>query len=295
MATENETREKNDIEILSERIDTLRRETKETAKAFSDRCGVNENTLSALKNNRAKAINFDHIKRIANANNVSIDWLIGRTDVREVQQSKGGNENTIDYASLSYGYVYNFLAYLCAMDHLQIVKTADGIILRVRDERIAKFLDTLQQLARMATANYSVCTALKTWIDTEFDDDVNLSILGEVFNSIDKYNDAFPWKYCIKNNETVEFDFSNGEWCDDSPVTEWNANYDDATIYERPLFAPYDSYEILNDGIVGYYNHKYPYPEPPKRPTKAEDNGTSALDDFMNIPDGINEELPWKN
>ncbi len=284
--------ERSEVEIVNERIRILRDEKKESQRAFAERCGFDPNTLSNLK--RAKSISYDLIKKIADNNNVSIDWLVGRTDIREIQKQKA-DDYAVDYEKLEYGYVYNILAYLSAIKCLQIVKTADGIILRVRDERIAKFLDTLQQLARMATANYSVCTALKTWIDTEFDDDANLSILGEVFNSIDKYSDAFPWKYCIKNNKTVEFDFSDGEWCDDSPVTEWDANYDDATICEHPLFAPYDSYEILNDGIVGYYNHKYPYPEPPKRPTKAEDNSTSALDDFMNIPDGINEELPWKN
>lgn len=287
---ENETREKTDIEILSERIDTLRRETKETAKAFSDRCGVNENTLSALKNNRAKVINFDHIKRIANANNVSIDWLIGRTDVREVQQSKGGNENTIDYASLSYGYVYNFLAYLCAMDHLQIVKTSGEIVLRVEDWNISEFLDKLQQLARMAVGNGPLCEALKLWADNMFSDTRELRFNFLPWEKhLDKYHSAFPWKYDTTLDDYIFF-INDAIWQDDSPADIWDENYDDSESYGFPhSFKKYREYMSLCDGIVGYYNHKEPYPAPPLSIKEVSDTKETELSQFMNLPDEIDK------
>lgn len=285
MATENETREKTDIEILSERIDTLRRETKETAKAFSDRCGVNENTLSALKNNRAKAINFDHIKRIANANNVSIDWLIGRTDVREVQQSKDDNESTINYAHLSYGYVYNFLAYLCAMDHLQIVKTSGEITLRVKDKPISEFLDKLQQLARMSVGNEPLCEALKTWVNKMFSNTrILVSGLMLALNDktiLDKYCSAFPWRY----EDTIDdyiFCINDAIWEDNSPADIWDENYEASESYDYHYpFKRYYEYMPLCDGIVGYYNHKEPYPAPPCY--KVE--GSEIVRDFLKLTD----------
>lgn len=280
--------QKNDHEMLIERIKMLIEESKETQKAFAERCDVSPNTLSSFLT-RSKIISMDLIEKIADANNVSIDWLFGRADVREISRKKA-DDYAADYSKLEYGYVCNILAYLSALNYLQIVKTADGVILRVHDECISKFLDTLQQLARMATANCSICAALKTWVDDAFNNDVRLSSFGVSLDKIDKYGDAFPWKYFLKNHGNVEFEFSDSEWCDDSPAYEWDTNHDNASMCGRPSFETYDHYESLNDGIVGYYNHKYPYPEPPKRLTDTTDD--IDISNFMSIPARIDEKLP---
>lgn len=246
---------KSSIDMLRERIKTLKNENRETQKAFAERCDIDPNKLSNLMT-RGKAIQYDDLEKIADACNVSIDWLVGRTEVRVVAVN---DNKTVNYKSLEYGYIYNILSYLSSIGCLQIIKNESGIILRVHDEHIKQFLESLQQLSRMATTNNSVRSALGAWINNQFSYDLKLSDCCNG-NHIDKYSGAFPWKYDLRS-EDIAFDFSGAEWGDTSPKIIWNKVVDENKETGFTSSSYYEAIECLNDGIVGYYNtNARPYP-----------------------------------
>lgn len=175
------------------------------------------------------------------------------------------------------------------MDHLQIVKTSGEIVLRVKDGNISEFLDKLQQLARMAVGNGPLCEALKLWVNKMFSDDACLLCPNFLpwENNLDKYHSAFPWKYDTTLDDYI-FCIDNAIWEDNSPADIWDENYEACESYDYPhSFKRYCEYKSLCDGIVGYYNHNTPYPDPPLLKKEVLDANKTKLSQFMNLPDGI--------
>lgn len=246
---------KDSIEILRERIRLLENENRVTGKAFAERCDISPNTLSNLMT-RGKAIQYDLLEKIADAYDVSIDWLVGRTETREVA-NEGMDEDMQayhypNYSSLNYGHIFNILAFLASLNYLQIVQNDDEVVLKVRDKYLAKFLRTLQKLARMSRGDQSVCDAFKVWVERSFADNTPIEL--NVPTGVDRYHGAFPWEHDA--TVLLDFDFSNVKWLDACPDT-WGTDgtYTDenSTLYALGHRPPYSDYEILNDGIVGYY------------------------------------------
>ena len=246
---------KDSIEILRERIRLLENENRVTGKAFAEQCDISPNTLSNLMT-RGKAIQYDLLEKIAGAYDVSIDWLVGRTETREVA-NEGMDEDMQahhhpDYSSLNYGHIFNILAFLASLNYLQIVQKDNEVILKVQDKYLAKFLRTLQKLARMSRSDQSVCDAFKVWVERSFADNTPIEV--NVPTGVDRYHGAFPWEH----DATVflNFDFSDAEWLDDYP-DKWDDGFTyedlDGVLRAENSRPPYNDYKILNDGIVGYY------------------------------------------
>lgn len=242
---------KDSIEILRERIRLLENENRVTGKAFAERCDISPNTLSNLMT-RGKAIQYDLLEKIADAYDVSIDWLVGRTETRKTAKEGMQTCNYPDYSSLNYGHIFNILAFLASLNYLQIVRKDNEVILKVQDKYLAKFLRTLQKLARMSRSDQSVCDAFKVWVESSFAD--NTPIKANVPTGVDRYHGAFPWEH----DATVflNFDFSDAEWLDDYP-DKWDDGFTyedlDGVLRAENSRPPYNDYKILNDGIVGYY------------------------------------------
>lgn len=246
---------KDNIEILRERIRLLENENRVTGKAFAEQCDISPNTLSNLMT-RGKAIQYDLLEKIADAYDVSIDWLVGRTETRKTVNEGIGEGmqacNYPDYSSLNYGHIFNILAFLASLNYLQIVQKDNEAILKVQDKYLAKFLRTLQRLARMSRSDQSVCDAFKVWVESSFADNAPIEL--NAIADIDRYHGVFPWEHDA--TVLLDFDFSNVKWLDACPDT-WGTDgtYKDenGTLYALGHRPPYSDYEILNDGIVGYY------------------------------------------
>ena len=248
--------------MLRERIKTLKNENRETQKAFAERCDIDPNKLSNLMT-RGKAIQYDDLEKIADACNVSIDWLVGRTDAREVQQSK---QVEIDYYRLTYGEICKVITFLAAANVIHIIPDKDkgDINIQIMDETIKEFLETLIALSLASVGKKSVCVGLRAWFESETQRLLNENVVKEVV--ADKYDKAFPWK-----TADVKFDYSDiEEWTMESPADEFDAISIDRACnlaqlhsgidengnvimplkYQRPLYM--ESYSCLIDGIVGY-------------------------------------------
>lgn len=248
--------------MLRERIKTLKNENRETQKTFAERCDISPNTLSNLMT-RGKAIQYDDLEKIADACNVSIDWLVGRTDIREVQQSK---QSEIDYYGLTYGEICKVITFLAAANVIHIIpdKEKGNVNIQIMDETIKEFLETLTALSLASVGKKSVCVGLHAWFESETQRLLNENVVKEVV--ADKYDKAFPWK-----TADVKFDYSDiEEWTMESPADEFDAISIDRACnlaqlhsgidengnvimplkYQRPLYM--ESYSCLIDGIVGY-------------------------------------------
>lgn len=253
---------KSSIDMLRERIKILKNENRETQKAFAERCDIDPNKLSNLMT-RGKAIQYDDLEKIADACNVSIDWLVGRTDAREVQQSK---QVEIDYYRLTYGEICKVITFLAAANVIHIIpdKEKGNINIQIMDETIKEFLETLIALSLASVGKKSVCVGLRAWFESETQRLLNENVVKEVV--ADKYDKAFPWK-----TADVKFDYSDiEEWTMESPADEFDAISIDRACnlaqlhsgidengnvimplkYQRPLYM--ESYSCLIDGIVGY-------------------------------------------
>lgn len=253
---------KSSIDMLRERIKTLKNENRETQKTFAERCDISPNTLSNLMT-RGKAIQYDDLEKIADACNVSIDWLVGRTDIREVQQSK---QSEIDYYGLTYGEICKVITFLAAANVIHIIpdKEKGNVNIQIMDETIKEFLETLTALSLASVGKKSVCVGLHAWFESETQRLLNENVVKEVV--ADKYDKAFPWK-----TADVKFDYSDiEEWTMESPADEFDAISIDRACnlaqlhsgidengnvimplkYQRPLYM--ESYSCLIDGIVGY-------------------------------------------
>lgn len=253
---------KSSIDMLRERIKILKNENRETQKAFAERCDIDPNKLSNLMT-RGKAIQYDDLEKIADACNVSIDWLVGRTDAREVQQSK---QNEIDYYGLTYGEICKVITFLAAANVIHIIpdKEKGNVNIQIMDETIKGFLETLAALSLASVGKKSVCVGLHAWFESETQRLLNENVVKEVV--ADKYDKAFPWK-----TADVKFDYSDiEEWTMESPADEFDAISIDRACnlaqlhsgidengniimplkWQRPLYM--ESYSCLIDGIVGY-------------------------------------------
>lgn len=69
-------------EIFQERLKLLRIENKLTLQALGDAINLRKNTLSEIENGK-KFISFDAAIRIADYFDVSLDYLVGRSNVPE--------------------------------------------------------------------------------------------------------------------------------------------------------------------------------------------------------------------
>lgn len=253
---------KSSIDMLRERIKTLKNENRETQKTFAERCDISPNTLSNLMT-RGKAIQYDDLEKIADACNVSIDWLVGRTDIREVQQSK---QSEMDYYGLTYGEICKVITFLAAANVIHIIpdKEKGNVNIQIMDETIKGFLETLVALSLASVGKKSVCVGLHAWFESETQRLLNENVVKEVV--ADKYDKAFPWK-----TADVKFDYSDiEEWTMESPADEFdtesidfaraitemhseideNGNIKMSLENWRPLYM--ESYGCLIDGIVGY-------------------------------------------
>lgn len=254
--------EKGSIEILRERIRLLENENRVNGKAFAERCDISPNTLSNLMT-RGKAIQYDLLEKIADAYDVSIDWLVGRTDAREVQHSKQGE---IDYYGLTYGEICKVIAFLAAANVIHIIpdKENGNINIQIMDETIKGFLETLVALSLASVGKKSVCIGLRAWFESETQRLLNERVVKKIV--ADKYDKAFPWK-----TADVKFDYSDiEEWTMKNPSEEFdaisidlgcnlaqlhsrideNGNVIMPLKWQRPLYM--ESYSCLIDGIVGY-------------------------------------------
>lgn len=253
---------KSSIDMLRERIKTLKNENRETQKAFAERCDIDQNKLSNLMT-RGKAIQYDDLEKIADACNVSIDWLVGRTDAREVQQSK---QNEIDYYGLTYGEICKVITFLAAANVIHIIpdKENGNINIQIMDETIKGFLETLVSLSLASVGKKSVCIGLHAWFESETQRLLDERVVKKIV--ADKYDKAFPWK-----TADVKFDYSDiEEWTMKNPSAEFDAisaTYvgniqqlaltrfmeEGACDVEVPHCLSYmESYSCLIDGIVGY-------------------------------------------
>ena len=250
---------KSSIDMFRERIMTLKNENRETQKAFAERCDIDPNKLSNLMT-RGKAIQYDDLEKIADAYNVSIDWLVGRTDAREVQQGKQGE---IDYYRLTYGEICKVITFLAAANVIHIIpdKEKGNINIQIMDETIKGFLETLVALSLASVGKKSVCVGLHAWFESETQRLLNENVVKELV--ADKFNQAFPWK-----TADVKFDYSDiEEWTMENPAVEFNTSIkfsadclrarfmenktsDEMPICSRPSYM--ESYACLIDGIVGY-------------------------------------------
>lgn len=253
---------KSSIDMLRERIKTLKNENRETQKTFAERCDISPNTLSNLMT-RGKAIQYDDLEKIADACNVSIDWLVGRTDAREVQQSK---QNEIDYYDLTYGEICKVITFLAAANVIHIIpdKEKGNVNIQIMDETIKGFLETLVALSLASVGKKSVCVGLHAWFESETQRLLNENVVKKIV--ADKYDKAFPWK-----TADVKFDYSDiEEWTMKNPSAEFDAISIDRACnlaqlhsgidengnvimplkYQRPPYM--ESYSCLIDGIVGY-------------------------------------------
>jgi transcriptional regulator with XRE-family HTH domain len=72
--------------IIGEKIHTIRTSEKLTNQKFAEKFSINESTVRSIEN----GINYPSIQlllNIAAEYNLSLDWLTGRTDVREVSKN----------------------------------------------------------------------------------------------------------------------------------------------------------------------------------------------------------------
>ena len=250
------------LEALRERIEILKKENDCTAAALAEKCGAQPRDFSDLNRKTRKKPNYELAEKLADTFGVSIDWLLGRTDAREVRQSK---QNEIDYYGLTYGEICKVITFLAAANVIHIIpdKENGNINIQIMDETIKGFLETLVALSLASVGKKSVCAGLHVWFESETQRLLDKIVVKEIV--ADKFNKAFPWK-----TADVKFDYSGiEEWTMENPAVGFNAvamdlacNYEllrsrideggnfEVPKYPRPLYM--ESYSCLIDGIVGY-------------------------------------------
>ncbi len=286
-------KEKEPIAIFRERVEILKKEKGMTQKSFAEYCGLAHSDISNLS--RKDQIPSDVMLAIADKCNVSMDWLVGRTDIREVARSKEENENKkeeneskFDYLNVTYGDLHKMLAFAAACGVLQIIPPTDktgNVTLLVSDGNTGEFLRKLRNKAIDVITDPDETEFLTGWFDKKCADSDPISLWGRTSTSPDKYHGAFPWGYVESMND-YSFDFYHAEWRTTDPSDE--RGYVEDTNY----LVDYAPYRKLYDGIVGYYYNSRSFPEPPQK-IKKQQESSNAIESFMNIPDGIDDELPF--
>jgi transcriptional regulator with XRE-family HTH domain len=79
-------------QILGERIHIIRRRRGLTSKELATKVGTGRTTISRLENNSKPQVSFDVVVRIADALNVSLDYLTGRKDDEEIESEPAAVE-----------------------------------------------------------------------------------------------------------------------------------------------------------------------------------------------------------
>ncbi len=295
----------NMLQSIRERLGQLMKDYSLSQKALAAKCGLSENDVSVLvgKNKRdKKTMSGEQLFAIAEAFDVSIDWLVGRTDIREMAHSKEESAAEFDYSKVTYGDLNRMLAFAAACGVLQIVPPKDkndNVSLLVRHKDTADFLRRLQKKAIDVITDSDETEYLTDWFEKKCAITTSLYSFDCVFNCADKYHGAFPWRYLLSLDKDWRFDFTGAEWIKDNPSEEWDHAWFSYINNCGISYGPYDgvdrsyeNYKCLSDGITGYYciDDIVNAPEPPH---KKKTDQTSGTDDFMNIPDGIDEELPF--
>ncbi len=72
---------------LYETIATLCSEHNITAYKMSQDLGLSKNLVTELKKGRKKGVSAETASKIANYFNVSVDYLLGKTDIKKLEQS----------------------------------------------------------------------------------------------------------------------------------------------------------------------------------------------------------------
>lgn len=253
------------LDALRERIEILKKENDCTAAALAEKCGAQPRDFSDLNRKDRKKPNYELAEKLADTFGVSIDWLLGRTDAREVRQSK---QNEIDYYGLTYGEICKVITFLAAANVIHIIpdKEKGNINIQIMDETIKGFLETLVSLSLASVGKKSVCIGLHAWFESEAQRLLDERVVKKIV--ADKYDKAFPWK-----TADVKFDYSDiEEWTMENPADEFdtesidfargitemhseideNGNIKMSLENWRPLYM--ESYSCLIDGIVGYPN-----------------------------------------
>lgn len=266
------------LEALRERIEILKKENDCTAAALAEKCGAQPRDFSDLNRKTRKKPNYELAEKLADTFGVSIDWLLGRTDAREVQQSK---QNEIDYYGLTYGEICKVITFLAAANVIHIIpdKEKGNVSIQIMDETIKGFLETLVALSLASVGKKSVCVGLHAWFESETQRLLNDNVVKKIV--ADKFSKAFPWK-----TVGVKFDYSSIEdWTMEDPskkfdVISFNTSLEFALReppreYDRQPYMKL--FSCLIDGIVGYPHFcdsyaKNLYPSLPQIEDKQPDN-----------------------
>ena len=283
MSTEKQT----PIMIFRDRVNALMKEKKMTQAEFANHCDLPHSDIANLS--RKQTVPTDVMLAVADKCDVSTDWLLGRTDIREVARSKEEGAAEFDYSKVTYGDLNRMLAFAAACGILQIVPPKDkndNVSLLVRNKDTADFLRRLQKKAIDVITDSDETEYLTDWFEKKCAIMTPLSFADAIFEYIDKYHGAFPWHYICSLDDDLDFDFTDAEWL---PYTE----YAGKLVAHDPYgdSSSYNAYLNLCDGITGYYGCDRTYFPKPPHDKKAEQKST--IDGFMNIPDGIDDELPF--
>ena len=82
------------MESLGKRISNIRKELNLNQKELAEKCGITEATLSRYENDLREP-KSEAIVKIANALNVTTDYLLGRTDERHSKRERFQGVTTI--------------------------------------------------------------------------------------------------------------------------------------------------------------------------------------------------------
>ncbi len=78
---------------VAERIKALAKSRNLSVKVILEQAGLGFNTMSNMKNSMPKA---DNLAKIADCLNCSVDYLLGRTDVPDVNTGKSLSNNDLN-------------------------------------------------------------------------------------------------------------------------------------------------------------------------------------------------------
>lgn len=281
------------VDVFHDRVTTLRNELKMTQEQFAKHCGLMLTDINNLT--RKKKIPSEVMIAIADKCNVSTDWLLGRTTIRETATDTSTVLQNFDYSKVTAGDLNRILAYAAACGIVQIISPNEknGLIsLRVLNKELAEFLRRLQKKAIDVITDQDDAEFLTDWFEKKCANDSPLASFLGIHESIDKYHGAFPWSYICAIDKDYDFDFTDAEWRNDDPSDEWNEEIYEIRDYAGNCILPkYKEYRSLFDGITGYYYYpssKYPN-APTLRPHQDPDEDPDTDLSFMNIPD----ELPF--
>lgn len=271
-----DTEKQTPIMIFRDRVDALRKEKKMTQAEFANHCSLPQSDIANLS--RKQAVPTDVMLAIADKCGVSTDWLLGRTDIREMVHSKEKSTAEFDYSKVTYGDLNRMLAFAAACGILQIVPPKDkndNVSLLVRHKDTADFLRRLQKKAIDVITDSDETEYLTDWFEKKCS--ITMRPLwfsdGAIYEYVDKYHGAFPWRYLCSLDKDLKFDFTGAEWLPYSGYVGGRVDHDPYGDSSN-----YADYLCLCDGITGYYGCDTGYyPKPPHNKAAAE----------------IDEELPF--